>query len=137
MAGGWACMGGGCEQPLITVVITDTRLKKRIAETLKGSVNKASGKKTLHVTIKSTIGKPWVAISPTLKLCSSSSPLEGERFSWPVYTKSQCCDDASDAALIETNGVAPEWVAKLVATPFWSESIVFNASSITSVIAEL
>ena len=96
---------------------------------MKGSVNKASGNKILLVMIKLTIGRPWVAVSPTLQLCSSPSRLEGERFLGPVYTESQrqCRDDASDAALIETNGVAP----------FWRDSIVFSESSITSVIAEL
>ena len=45
----------------------------------------------------------------------------------------QLCDDASDTVLIENNGVARKWVA----IPFWSNSVVFNDSSITSVIAEL
>ena len=93
-------------------------IKQRIAETLKGSVNKASGNKILLVMIKLTIGRPWVAVSPALQLCSSPSRLEGGWFLGPVYTESQrqCRDDASDAALIETNGVAP----------FWRDSIVFQ-----------
>ena len=45
----------------------------------------------------------------------------------------QLCDDTSDSVLIEKNGVA--W--KLVATPFWSDAIVFNENRITSIIAEL
>ena len=46
----------------------------------------------------------------------------------PVYTKHQrqLCDDASVTVLIENNGVAGKWVA----TPFWSDSIVFNENSI-------
>ena len=53
----------------------------------------------------------------------------------PVYTKHQrqYCDDARDPVLIESNGVIRKWVA----TPFWSNSIVFNESSIASVIAVL
>ena len=35
--------------------------------------------------------------------------------------------------LTENNGVAKKWVA----TPFWSDSIVFNESRIASIIAEL
>ena len=48
-------------------------------------------------------------------------------------TRSQRCDDASDTALIEINGVSPEWVE----TPFWSNSvsIVFNEINIASTIA--
>ena len=45
----------------------------------------------------------------------------------------QCRDDASGSILIETNGVAWKWVA----TPFWSNSVVFNESSVTSFITEL
>ena len=54
-------------------------------------------------------------------------------FLGPVYTtrQRQCCDDASDAVLIESNGVGPKWVA----IPFWRDCIVFNEKSITSVIA--
>ena len=48
-------------------------------------------------------------------------------------TVQQLCDDASDTVLIENNGVAP----KRVATPIWSDSIVFNENSIASVITEL
>ena len=43
---------------------------------------------------------------------------------------SQRCDNTSDIGLIENKGVAPKWVATL----FWSDSIVFNESSIASVI---
>ena len=52
-----------------------------------------------------------------------------------LYTERQRqrCNEASDTALIENNGVTPKWVA----TPFWSDSIVFNENSITSIIAEL
>ena len=52
-----------------------------------------------------------------------------------VYTKrqSQCCDNASSAVLIENNGVALKWVA----TPMYSDSIVFSDSSIVSIIAAL
>ena len=52
-----------------------------------------------------------------------------------IYTKyqRQCCDDANDTVLIENNGVAPEWSCN----PFSSDSITFNESSITSIIAEL
>ena len=42
-------------------------------------------------------------------------------------------DDARDTVLIENNGVTPKWVA----TPFWSDSIVFSENSITSVMGEL
>ena len=45
----------------------------------------------------------------------------------------QLCDDASNTVLTENNGVAWRWVA----TPFWSDSIVFNENSIASIIAEL
>ena len=42
-------------------------------------------------------------------------------------TLQQLSDDTSDTALIENNGVAPG----LGLQPFWSNSIVFNKSSIT------
>ena len=45
----------------------------------------------------------------------------------------QLCDDTSDSDLIENNGVAQKWVA----TPFWSDSFVFNDNSVASVITEL
>ena len=45
----------------------------------------------------------------------------------------QRCDDACDSALIENSGVAWKWVAN----PFWSDSIVFNESRISSVITAL
>ena len=45
----------------------------------------------------------------------------------------QLCDDATDTVLIENNGVAQKWVA----TPIWSDSIVFYENIIASVIAEL
>ena len=51
----------------------------------------------------------------------------------PVYTEHQRCDDTSDTALTENNGVAPEWCCK----PVWSDSIVFKQSSIANVIAAL
>ena len=41
----------------------------------------------------------------------------------------QLCDYASDNVIIENNGVSRKWVA----IPFWSDSIVFNESSITSI----
>ena len=46
----------------------------------------------------------------------------------PVYTERQCqrCDDASDTALIENNGM----------TPIWSNFIVFNKNSIASIDAD-
>ena len=52
-----------------------------------------------------------------------------------VYTESQRqhCDDASDTVVIENNGVATKWVA----TPFPSDSFVFNENRIASVIAVL
>ena len=34
----------------------------------------------------------------------------------------QLCDDARNTVLTENNGVTSKWVA----TPFWSDSIVFN-----------
>ena len=43
----------------------------------------------------------------------------------------QLCDDACDSVFIENSGVARKWVA----TPFWSDSIVFNENRIASVIA--
>ena len=48
-------------------------------------------------------------------------------------TLRQLCGDASDTVLIENNEVTRKWVA----TPFWSDSIVFNENRIASVIAEL
>ena len=45
----------------------------------------------------------------------------------------QLCDDASDTALIENNGVTAEWGCN----PFSSDFIVFNESSIASVITQL
>ena len=52
-----------------------------------------------------------------------------------VYTKCQhqLCGDASDTALIENNEVT----LKCLATPIWSDSVVFNENSIASVITEL
>ena len=49
----------------------------------------------------------------------------------PVYTERQ--RQRCDTALVENNSVAPKWVA----TPFWSDSIVFNQSSIASIITAL
>ena len=43
----------------------------------------------------------------------------------------------SDTAVIEHNGVTPKWVPTPFCNPFWSDSIVFNQSSIASVIAAL
>ena len=57
----------------------------------------------------------------------------------PVYIKhqNQCCDNSvmmlSDTVLIENNGVTWKWVA----TPFWSDSTIFNENSIANIIAEL
>ena len=48
-------------------------------------------------------------------------------------TLRQLCDDANYTALIENNGASRNWVA----TPFWSNSIVFNKSGIASIIVEL
>ena len=47
----------------------------------------------------------------------------------PVYTKHQYehCDDASDTAVVENNGVTPEWGCN----PFSSNSIIFNENSIS------
>ena len=45
----------------------------------------------------------------------------------------QLWDDAGDTAVNENNGVIQKWVV----IPFWSDSIVFNDSNITSVITEL
>ena len=45
----------------------------------------------------------------------------------------QLCDEASDTAVIENNGVIPE----LDCNPFSSDPVVFNENSIASVIAEL
>ena len=42
-------------------------------------------------------------------------------------------DDASDSVLIENNTVTQKWVA----SPIWSDSIVFNENRTTSVIIEL
>ena len=52
-----------------------------------------------------------------------------------AYTERQRqrCNDASNTGLIENNAVTPKWVA----TPFWSDSIVFNEKRIASVITEL
>ena len=51
----------------------------------------------------------------------------------PMSTMRQYCDDTSDTALIENNEVAPDWDCY----SFWSDSIVFNESSIANVIAAL
>ena len=48
-------------------------------------------------------------------------------------TLRQLCDGISDTVLIENNGVTPEWGCN----PFWMDCIVFNQSSIASVIAVL
>ena len=48
-------------------------------------------------------------------------------------TLRQLYDDASNNVLIENNGVA--W--KFVATPFWSDSTVFNENRIASVFTDL
>ena len=45
----------------------------------------------------------------------------------------QLCDEACNSVFIENSGVAQKWVA----TPFWSDSIVFNENRITSLIAAL
>ena len=45
----------------------------------------------------------------------------------------QSCDDASDTVLIENNRVTRKWVA----TPIWTNSIIFNENSTSGVIAEL
>ena len=45
----------------------------------------------------------------------------------------QLWDDVSDSLLIENNGVASEWGCN----PFWSNCIVFNQTSMASVIAAL
>ena len=52
-----------------------------------------------------------------------------------VYSKRQrqICDDACDSVLIENSGVASKWVANL----FWSDFIVFNENTITSVFTAL
>ena len=41
--------------------------------------------------------------------------------------------DATDSVLIGNSGVACKWVA----TPFWSDSIIFNENGIVSIIAAL
>ena len=48
-------------------------------------------------------------------------------------TLRQLCDDTSDIAVVENNGVTPEWDYN----PFLNDSIVFIDSSITSIIPEL
>ena len=45
----------------------------------------------------------------------------------------QLCDNTSNTVLIENNGAAPDWRYN----PFWSDSIVFNESSIASVVVAL
>ena len=45
----------------------------------------------------------------------------------------QLCKEASNTVIIENNGVP--W--KYVATPFWSNPIVFNKNNIASIIPEL
>ena len=45
----------------------------------------------------------------------------------------QCCENASDPALIENNEVA----GYRGCNPFWRDSIVFNQSVIVSVVASL
>ena len=45
----------------------------------------------------------------------------------------QLCNDASNTVLIKSNGVAWKWVA----TPFSTDSIVFNEKNIASVVIEL
>ena len=53
--------------------------------------------------------------------------------SFYIERQRQLCDDAGDSVLIKNKRVA----RKSVATPFWSDSIVFNENSIASDIAEL
>ena len=48
-------------------------------------------------------------------------------------TLRQLCDYTSDIAVVENNGVTPEWDYN----PFLNDSIVFIDSSITSIIPEL
>ena len=43
-------------------------------------------------------------------------------------TLRQLCDDASDTALVENNGVTPD----LGCNPFWSNSIGFNQSLVAA-----
>ena len=52
-----------------------------------------------------------------------------------VYTvcQHQCCNDASDTALIEDNEITAEWSGN----PFSMDSVVFNESSIASIVAAL
>ena len=45
----------------------------------------------------------------------------------------QLCYDTNDTVLIDNNGVTRKWDA----TPFWSDSLVFNENTIVSIIAEL
>ena len=53
----------------------------------------------------------------------------------PVYTdrQRQHCDDTRDTALIENKGVTPERVA----THIWGNPILFNRSSIASIVTAL
>ena len=46
-----------------------------------------------------------------------------------THTLRQLCDDARNTVLIENNGVAQKWVA----TPFWSNSILFHKNTIASI----
>ena len=71
----------------------------------------------------------------TLEICHQQCVrfvIYNRRIKGPVYTEHQRqrCDDATDTALIENNGVTRKWVA----TPIWSHSIAFSQSNITSVI---
>ena len=50
-----------------------------------------------------------------------------------VSTLRQLCDDVSDTALIQNNGIAPDWGCNR----FLSDSIVFNENRIASFIAAL
>ena len=67
-----------------------------------------------------------------------SGALEMMRFRARLYqasasTLQKLCYDTSNTVVIESNEVAWNWVA----TQFWSDSIIFNEDSITSIIAEL
>ena len=48
-------------------------------------------------------------------------------------TLQQLCNDTIDAALIENNGVTQKWVA----TPIWSNSIVFIENTASTIAALL
>ena len=96
-----------------------------------------------HVTTRKSLPIRYVAIEDTITL-RIAHPVFDCHYWLVIHVRAhlhqvsvsmlqELCNDASDTVLIENNGVASEWVA----TPFWSDSIVFNENSVANTIPEL